>query len=74
MATKGYHAQTVGMWIGGAVVVVGIATMIFGSLWIGLAAALTGLVALGGFAHRQGAERSRGRLDPRVGTGPSQAD
>lgn len=65
--------QNLGMWIGGVVAIVGIATMIFGSLWIGLAATLAGLVALVGFAHRRAVERSRGRLDRRVSTGPKVA-
>jgi hypothetical protein len=51
MAPQEDHAQNVGIWIGGAVVIVGSATMIFGSLWIGLATTLVGLIALGGFAR-----------------------
>ncbi len=70
MAAQRDHGQDVGIWIGGAVVIVGIATMIFGSLWIGLVATLAGL---GGFARRQAVQRSYGGPARRISTGPSRA-
>jgi hypothetical protein len=39
-----------GISVGGAIVVAGVAVMVFGSFWIGLIIAVIGLAAFGGFA------------------------
>jgi len=50
MATERSSGGT-GISLGGIVVIVGIALMIFWSFWVGLVVTLIGLIAFGGFAR-----------------------
>jgi nicotinamide riboside transporter PnuC len=49
------HRESAGVSLGMIIVVAGLATMIFGSTWIGLIATLVGLVSVAGFVRSQAA-------------------
>jgi hypothetical protein len=43
-----------GLLVGGILALAGIATMILGSFWIGVSAAVVGLIVVAGYAARSG--------------------
>ncbi len=51
MTEPGNRGGIGGISVGGIIVIIGIAIMIFGSFWLGLIVTLVGLVAFGGFAR-----------------------
>jgi CHASE2 domain-containing sensor protein len=52
MATRQERRPNVGATLSAVLVLAGVATMIFGSIWIGIAATAVGLAALGVVALR----------------------
>jgi hypothetical protein len=51
MAARNDQRRIGGVSVGGIIVIVGILTLIFWSLWIGLIVVLVGLIAFGGFVR-----------------------
>jgi hypothetical protein len=51
MAARDDQRRIGGISVGGIVVIVGILTLVFWSLWIGLIVVLIGLIAFGGFVR-----------------------